>query len=125
MARQGTREGGVEQGPSGILACHSRAVCERSLHSRSQPLLDYFMNRRYFLKTAALAGASAALAPRVRSASANNKIVLAVMGTNGRGLDLIKGFMGQPEVEIAYICDVDDRARAKGMKQASGGAREP
>ena len=39
------------------------------------------MNRRYFLKTAALAGASAALAPRVRSASANNKIVLAVMGS--------------------------------------------
>src|SRR3954452_4752342 len=82
------------------------------------------MNRRYFLKTATLAGASAAFAPRLYSA-ASNKIVLAVMGTNGRGLDLIKGFTSQPDVEIAYICDVDDRAMAKGMKQASGGAREP
>src|SRR3954447_16753133 len=103
----------VEQGASlraNPLANQVRFVKDRQ-NSRSQSLLQYFMNRRYFLKTAALAGASTALAPRIHSASANNKIVLAVMGTNGRGLDLIKGFMGQPEVEIAYICDVDDRAR--------------
>jgi predicted dehydrogenase len=83
------------------------------------------MNRRYFLKTAALAGASAALAPRVHSASANDKIVLAVMGTNGRGSDHVKGFMAQPNVEIAYVCDVDDRAIAKGIKLTPEGKREP
>ncbi|MDB6031012.1 MAG: oxidoreductase domain protein, partial [Verrucomicrobiales bacterium] len=78
------------------------------------------MNRRYFLKTTALGAAAAvALPQRLRSAP-SNKIVLAIMGTNGRGLELAKGFLGQPDVEIAYICDVDDNAIAKGLKLVNG-----
>src|SRR5262245_27756902 len=62
---------------------------------------------------AALAVTAPALA-HVR-ASANEKIVLAFMGVNNRGSDLAGGFVTLPNVEIAYICDVDDRAIAKGI----------
>src|SRR5258708_9866208 len=47
--------------------------------------------------------------------SANDKIILAFMGLNGRGSDLAGGFTSLPNVEVAYICDVDDRAIAKGL----------
>src|SRR5262249_3235897 len=59
-------------------------------------------------------------APSVNAAGANNKITTAVIGTNGRGIAhvqcLTKGIEG---VEIAYICDVDDRAIAKGIKECA------
>ena len=37
------------------------------------------------------------------------------MGTNGRGLDHIAALLAQPNCEIAYVCDVDTRALAKGV----------
>jgi predicted dehydrogenase len=77
------------------------------------------ITRRHFLKTSALVGASFASlskVPSLRADSANNKIRVAVMGTNGRGMNHISAFTALPEVEIAYICDVDTRALAKGIK---------
>jgi predicted dehydrogenase len=62
--------------------------------------------RRHFV-FGALAAAGG-LAAR-RSASANEKIVLGFMGVRGRGLDLINGFGKRPDVEIAYLADVDSR----------------
>jgi len=65
------------------------------------------------------AAALAAMAPTraLRSAeSAGNRIVLGVMGTNGRGSELTRGFAALEGVEIAYVCDVDERATAKGIK---------
>ena len=48
------------------------------------------------------------------------------MGTNGRGSDLAQGFSGLDGAEIGYICDVDDRAIAKGIKTSMAKqAREP
>ncbi len=77
------------------------------------------LHRREFIKRSGLlaAGLSAwQSASLLRGAdSPGEKIVLAVMGTNGRGLDLIAGFTAIPGVEIAYICDVDTRAIAKGI----------
>ena len=71
------------------------------------------ITRRYFLMSAG-AGLSAAASalPRI---SPNEKIVLGFMGVNGRGSDLAGGFVNQPNVEVAYICDVDDRAIGKCM----------
>src|SRR6185312_2320284 len=43
------------------------------------------------------------------------KISVAVMGTNGRGMDHIQSDLAQPNVEIGYICDVDSRAVEKGI----------
>ena len=40
------------------------------------------------------------------------------IGTNNRGLDHIEAIGGLDNVELAYVCDVDDGALAKGMDQA-------
>lgn len=83
--------------------------------------------RRDFLKRAGTAGLGLALANYVNAAEtaatplrqrgANEKLAVAVIGTNGRGLAHIECLTGIPGAEIAYICDVDDRAIAKGIKE--------
>ena len=68
------------------------------MHSNSVGL-----TRRGFL-------AGAAAAPIVVPASAKgaaNRIRVAVLGVNGRGTDHIAGFMSQPDVEVAVLCDPD------------------
>lgn len=44
---------------------------------------------------------------------ANEKIKVAMMGVNSRGLALAGNFSLQPNCEIDYVCDVDSRAAAK------------
>jgi len=80
-------------------------------------------NRRVFLKTAAslagaLAGQSFFVAPGAaqESRSSANKVVVAVMGVNGRGGQLATTFLSQPNCEIGYVCDVDERALARVVK---------
>ena len=54
----------------------------------------------------------------VRLKSRRNPAVrysVAVMGTNGRGMDHIQSYLAQPNVEIACISDVDSRAINKGI----------
>ena len=75
--------------------------------------MNVINHRRDFIRTVSLAGTSMLLAPYVSSAnsffkgSPNGKIVIAVMGTNSRGLYLAKAFAKLPNVEVGYICDVD------------------
>src|SRR5947208_3623443 len=75
--------------------------------------------RREFIKSAATGAAlvtwGAGAAGR-SFGSPNEKIVLGFMGLNGRGTDLANGFAALPEVEIAYLCDVDELAIAKAQK---------
>ena len=78
------------------------------------------MQRRNFIRNGSLAAAGIGLSSMQfplfgRSLAPNEKIVIGVMGTNGRGLEHIKAFTKIPNVEIAYICDVEDGARAKGI----------
>src|SRR5436305_6038631 len=37
----------------------------------------------------------------------SEKVVLGVLGLRGRGKDLLRGFAGFPDVEVAYVCDPD------------------
>ncbi len=90
------------------------------------------LNRRKFLKQASAAGVGLGMAAYLdplssakaqetsqageRKLGANDKITAAVIGTNGRGMAHIECLTTLPGVEIAYICDVDDRAVAKGLK---------
>ena len=75
-------------------------------------------DRRLFLKAGVAAVAATNL---VRSASAdeetkespNEKVVLGIMGVNGRGTNIARGMMAASNAEIAYICDVDERASAR------------
>jgi predicted dehydrogenase len=85
------------------------------------------IHRRKFLKQAGVAGFGLGLAgyfgasekSRAQAAGANNKVTTAVIGTNGRGMAHVDCLLTIPGVEIACICDVDDRAIAKAVAAAA------
>jgi predicted dehydrogenase len=96
--------------------------------------MNTLSNRREFLKKSAAAGlglgAAASLPSWLRAAAAGssgaaNRVRLAVIGTNNRGLDHIESIAGIEGAEIAYVCDVDERALAKGVKQAAALGLQP
>ena len=55
----------------------------------------------------------------------SNKVVLAMMGVNSRGAYLASNFAGLPNVSIAYICDVEDKAIQNGMEALKNVERKP
>ncbi|MBI4585342.1 MAG: Gfo/Idh/MocA family oxidoreductase [Planctomycetes bacterium] len=75
------------------------------------------LNRRAFLKQSALATLSALPALRLGAAGAAEKATLGVIGFRGRGGALLRGFLDIPEVEVAYLCDVDGGVLARGVEQ--------
>ncbi len=81
------------------------------------------MHRRTFVIGSAALLASAA-APRSSRAttrpSANEEIVVGVMGVNGRGSSLARSFAQRPNCRVAAICDVDSRAVGKGIGSVDG-----
>jgi predicted dehydrogenase len=88
-----------------------------------------FLPRRAFLKQSVAAGVGLAALHELRAAerpvAASERVVLAVMGTNGRGRDLAAGFSARPDAAVAYICDVDERAAAKGVAATEGHSQSP
>ncbi|MCH2201779.1 MAG: Gfo/Idh/MocA family oxidoreductase [Fuerstiella sp.] len=81
------------------------------------------MKRRGFLKTSAVGAAVAvgAASDGRAAASASNKVTLAVMGVRGRGRNLINYFGQMPDVDLAYLCDVDQSVVEPAMKIAEEG----
>ncbi len=64
------------------------------------------MNRRHFLaRSAALAGGAVSSA----LASPNDTIRVACIGVRGQGNSHIKAYSAMPNVDIAAICDIDER----------------
>ncbi len=66
--------------------------------------------RRRFLQGTAAAGATLLLAGTRASGKvigANDRLRIAVAGLNGRGKSHIQGWLGQDNVEIAYVIDPD------------------
>jgi predicted dehydrogenase len=86
--------------------------------------MKHNLNRRRFLKTAAtgtlgLSTISSTFSFNILSQyPLKDKYRVAVVGVNSRGLQHIQAFAKIPNVEIAYICDVDSRAREKGLETA-------
>ncbi len=78
------------------------------------------MPRREFLKQSSVLAAGLATvgaAGSLRAASSpNEKVVVALIGCNGRGMAQIAGYQALPNAEIGYICDVDKRAIQSGIK---------
>ena len=78
-------------------------------------------NRREFLKTGlaatvTAAGARAAFA-KPTDLGPNEKFVIGMVGTGGRGTWLLREvFANRKDVEIAYLCDVDEKRLAGGVK---------
>ncbi|WP_026951668.1 Gfo/Idh/MocA family protein [Algoriphagus mannitolivorans] len=90
-------------------------------------------NRRNFLKAAGTSTLGlGALSPAfsfniLSSYPLKEKYRLAVIGVNSRGSQHIQALAKIPNVEIAYICDVDSRALENGISLAvkSGSAKPP
>ena len=89
------------------------------------------INRRKFIKLTGAAGLGLGVmgssAAVLGNSKPNETINVAIMGTNGRGRALARGFARHPDVEITYICDVDDDAITLGLEavKEGGQSREP
>ncbi|MGN6617692.1 MAG: Gfo/Idh/MocA family protein [Ilyomonas sp.] len=85
------------------------------------------MNRRNFIKNTSLATAGITVLnfPVFGKNAPSNKVVLAVMGVNSRGSYLAKSFSSLPNVEVAYICDVEDHAIQNGLDALKDAPRKP
>ena len=80
------------------------------------------MKRRQFVKTVSATGLGLAAARSPLLAlrgSPSEKVVVAVMGVNGRGTVLARVFGKTPNAEVAYVCDVDAQVLAKGVTAVS------
>ncbi|RPH99281.1 MAG: twin-arginine translocation signal domain-containing protein, partial [Calditrichaeota bacterium] len=82
------------------------------------------VSRRTFIKGGAGVAAAAMAAPLFipqKAFGANDAVVVAVLGVNGRGKDHIEGFEKQPNVRLTTLCDPDaqllaERAKSYGEK---------
>ena len=85
------------------------------------------MQRRTFIKNTGIATAGITILnfPVFGKNAPSNKVIVAVMGVNSRGAFLAKGFSSLPNVEVAYICDVEDKAIQNGLDALKDAARKP
>ena len=77
------------------------------------------MDRRLFLQTTAagLAGTATALAQQVRSP--NDRVTVCVMGVRGRGSSLLSTFASLPNVDVKYVCDLDENVLGPRVQQTA------
>jgi predicted dehydrogenase len=90
---------------------------------RSGPLP---LSRRQFLRGSAAVGAGLSLASVAGplclagpQTAPSRRLLVGVMGVSakGRGSELARGFASLPGVEVAYVCDVDERNVAKAVDE--------
>jgi len=79
------------------------------------------IHRRDFLAASAATGLALTQPGGAQeNQSANQKLIVGIMGTGSRGTELASAFQRQTGVEVAYVCDVDqnraERAAAAVMK---------
>lgn len=76
-------------------------------------------NRREFLKLSSASIVAAATrrgSPAFAAKGANDKLVVALIGCGGRGIHDAGLFQNTPNVEVAYVCDVDEDRRLAAAK---------
>jgi predicted dehydrogenase len=83
------------------------------------------ITRRTFLQTTSAAAAGASLLITGTAASgkiigANDRLRIAVAGLNGRGKSHMDGWLGQPNVEIAYVIDPDKNVLSGALRNLEG-----
>ena len=74
------------------------------------------INRRYFIKTTAIAGAAASMMPASLFSSSSNKLRIGVIGTGFRGQGMIGLLLNRSDVDVPVICDIDDRMIERVLK---------
>jgi predicted dehydrogenase len=79
------------------------------------------VDRRDFLKSASATGLGVMMTSRMPASllgtSASDKVVVAVIGVNGRGQVHAQNFARGKNTEVAYVCDVDSTVLSKVLKQ--------
>jgi predicted dehydrogenase len=85
------------------------------------------MNRRTFIQQSSLVAGGLTILnfPVFGKNAPSNKVLIAVMGLNGRGGYHVGKFSQMEGVEVAYICDVEDGAIKKGLDAAKDAKRKP
>jgi predicted dehydrogenase len=85
------------------------------------------MDRRNFIRNSSIAAAGVTILnfPVFGKNAPSNKVIVAVMGVNSRGAYLAESFAKLNNVEVGYICDVEDKAIENGMKAFRDAARKP
>ena len=85
------------------------------------------MKRRNFIRNASLTGAGITVLnfPIFGQKAPSNKVVLGIMGLNGRGSYLAKSYASLPNVEIAYLCDIEDGAIKNGFDALKAAPLKP
>jgi predicted dehydrogenase len=76
------------------------------------------LTRREFFMTSTAASLTA-LSAAAAADKPSDKVSLAIMGVHGRGKELIRGFLANDGVEIAYICDPDENTYPAALKLVS------
>lgn len=82
--------------------------------------MSRMQDRRTFLKHSSAGVVAATVLTQAACAtprSANDKLVIGVIGCGGRGLHDALLFKNTPNVEVAYICDVDQDRRHQAAKR--------
>src|SRR5687767_14399961 len=83
------------------------------------------LDRRNFLKKASVAGLGALAVSRgagplfALEGSPAEKMAVAVMGLNSRGMVLARSFARGTNTTVAYLCDVDSNVLAKAVAEIS------
>jgi predicted dehydrogenase len=78
--------------------------------------------RRTFLKGAGLGAAAWALSAGAARSAAGSRILAAVIGTGGMGTHHVRQLAARKDVEIAYVCDVDQKQLAGAARLAETGS---
>ncbi len=83
-----------------------------------------FLNRRSFLRSASVGVASPLVVPSsvFGKTAASNRITIGVIGLGGRGMGVMKSFLGQPDVQVVALCDVQ-RSHWRDGEWGAGPAR--
>jgi predicted dehydrogenase len=84
------------------------------------------MNRRDFVTGSAAAVAGLSMANQTRAeVSPNEKITIAGVGTRGRGFTVLEAFAACSDVDIKYICDIDQNVLEKRTREISAKIGRP
>src|SRR5689334_13300866 len=86
-------------------------------------MFDFATKRREFLQATSAALAAAALANCAAAKGPNEKLVVGLIGCGGRGTHDAELFRKTPNVEVAYVCDVDDARRGAAAQRLGVDAR--
>src|SRR6201991_64941 len=87
------------------------------MSSKKQPRQkDLPASRRRFLKDASMAATGFFIVPRhvlgKGFLAPSDRLTIAAIGAGGKGADDLKNFYGSGKVDVAFLCDVDDRRAA-------------